>query len=136
MNPSSKGEIQALLTAWGLSESAIATLADRPDLVADLQRARSLPPLPADYRPDVVEFLYEDIPCIRLEGGCWIDLPQNPDRSFSPKFWEIALDGEIALFAVGSEYAIDRLGTWGDRAAALGLLSQASAWAVQSPTSS
>lgn len=100
--------IVALLKSWDLSEQAISILAKEPEIVTDLEKARAEPPFRADYIPDVIEVLFDDVVHIRMEYGRVV-LERQCDANYKPPFVEYVLDGQSGFFAVGNEIVVDRM---------------------------
>ncbi|MEM6427512.1 MAG: hypothetical protein AAF728_20490 [Cyanobacteria bacterium P01_D01_bin.128] len=101
-NPSSHPE------TWGLSPQTVNVLAQSPEILPDLARSRTLPPLPPGYVPQVVEVLFDDVPFIRSEGGNAIFL-RDCRAAYEPTLIEYRFDDETAVFQVGSEYVVNRI---------------------------
>jgi hypothetical protein len=110
-----------ILADWGLSAAAGLLLSREPEILADLERERSLPPLPPGYVPKVVEVLFDDLPYIRWQDGSLVYVRDcRPD--YQPVFVEYRFDDEIAVFHVGGEYVVNRIEGIAQVAALEGLL--------------
>lgn len=113
--------LQSLLLDWGLSEHALSVLEKEPEIVAQLQQARSLPPFPADYEPSVIEERFDGINYRRWEFGHLVY--ESPcSSSYEPPFVEYCFDEQTALFHVNGEIVVNRLEKMASRAFLLGLL--------------
>lgn len=120
-------EIQGILRNWGLSELAIAVLSKEPEVVANLQEARSLSPFFPDYVPHVIEELFDDIPFRRWEQGKNDPVYQRPCPSeYNPPFVEYSFDGQTALFHVQGEIVVNRVELMSDFAQQIAELIEAS----------
>lgn len=121
----SRSETESILQSWNLSNQAIAILVKEPELVAYLQEARSLPPFPPGYVPAVIEELFDDLPYRRWEFG---ETTPSYERScpsdYGPPFVEYSFDDETALFSVGGEIIVNRVGAMVEYANRLGWLMQ------------
>ncbi|WP_416671461.1 hypothetical protein [Egbenema bharatensis] len=106
---------------WGLSLHAAVILSREPEILADLERARLLPPLPPGYIPTIVEVLFDDVPYIRAENGV-ISYIRDCHPEYQPLFIEYRFDDEIAVFQVGGEYVINRIAGMAIALAAQGFL--------------
>jgi hypothetical protein len=96
------------LSTWGLSAKAIEVLSQEPEILADLAQVRTLPPLPPGYCPIVIEVLFEDVPYMRSEYGEFSIL-RKCLPNYEPRFIEVRVDDETALFEVGGEIVVNRL---------------------------
>lgn len=120
-------EIQVILRDWGLSERAIAVLSKEPEVVANLQEARSLSPFSPDYVPYVIEELFDDIPFRRWEQDKSAPVYQRPCPSeYNPPFVEYSFDGQTALFHVQGEIVVNRVELMSDFAQQIAELIEAS----------
>jgi hypothetical protein len=114
---------KAILLSWNLSERAIAILSKEPEIVIDLQRSRSLPPLPPGYVPQQVEVLLDDMVALRYVNGEKIYERQFSDH-FEPQWIEWRFDDQNAVFAIEGEYVLNRTEGIAEVVARLGLLSE------------
>jgi hypothetical protein len=96
------------LADWGLSHTAVTLLSKRPEILADLERDRQLPPFPLDYVPEIIEVLFDDLPYFRSEQGVLIYM-RDCSPNYEPQFIEYRFDDETAVFQVGDEYVINRI---------------------------
>lgn len=117
---SERAELEKKLTDWGLSPGAISILVEEPEIVAQLEIARSLPPFDADYYPTLIEERFDDVGFRRWESGELIFALQVDN--YKAPFVEYRFDGQTALFHVNGEIIINRLENMANRAATLGLL--------------
>ncbi|MBD1847434.1 hypothetical protein H6F89_29350 [Cyanobacteria bacterium FACHB-63] len=119
-------EIQVLLRDWGLSERAISILIKEPEVVANLQEARSLSPFSPDYVPCVIEELFDDIPFRRWEQGKSSPIYERPcSADYDPPFVEYSFDGQTALFHVQGEIVVNRMELMSDFAQQIAELNEA-----------
>lgn len=113
--------LQSLLSNWGLSEHAITILDKEPEIVAQLQQARSLPPFPADYQPSVIEERFND-----LTYRCWkfghLVYERPCEANYEPPFVEYCFDEQTALFHVNGEIVVNRIEEMAAQAFLRGLL--------------
>jgi hypothetical protein len=96
------------LQAWGLSSTAVALLSRKPEILADLERDRQLPPFSLDYVPEIIEVLFDDLPYFRSEQGVLIYV-RDCSLNYQPQFVEYRFDDETAVFQIGNEYVINRI---------------------------
>ncbi len=94
-------------THWGLSKSVMSFLRNDPDLLARLEVARHQRAFSSKYRPKVIEIFYDEMCMIRSVSGRIIYNRVMPGISI-PMLLEVRFDGEIAMFLVNCEPAIDR----------------------------
>ncbi len=103
-------EMRALLQNWGLSKHAIALLSREPELVAHLQTARSLSDFSANYVPNMIEELFDDIPFRRWEVGKSAPTYERPiPENYNPPFVEYSFDDQMALFHIQGEIIVNRM---------------------------
>jgi hypothetical protein len=93
---------------WGLSPAAVLLLSKEPEILADLVKERSLPPLPPGYVPRLVEVLFDDLPYIRWQDGS-LTYVRDCRQDYQPMFVEYRFDGEMAVFQIQGEYVVNRL---------------------------
>jgi hypothetical protein len=109
INPEKNTMTQDLrIDDWGLSAAAVLLLSQEPEIVADLVRDRSLPPLPPGYVPRLVEVLFDDLPYIRWQDGSLIYV-RDCRQDYQPMFVEYRFDGEMAVFQIQGEYVVNRI---------------------------
>lgn len=101
---------EMLIKNWKISENAAGIFAPRPELVERLSEAKSLLPISIvpGIPPRTVEYLMDDLPYICMEAGklkYYRDWPEGLD----PLFWEIDINGEVAVFVIDGEYIVNRL---------------------------
>jgi hypothetical protein len=108
MSQDLENSILPSLADWGLSPAAVLLLSREPEILADLECDRQLPPFPASYVPRVIDILFDDLPYIRSEDGGLVYV-RDCSVSYQPKFVEYRFDDEIAVFHIGDEYVINRL---------------------------
>lgn len=113
--------LHSLLSSWGLSEHAITILDKEPEIVAELQQARSLPPLPADYQPSVIEERFDGINYRRWEEGHLV-YERPCSAKYEPPFVEYCFDEQTALFHVNGEIVVNRIARMAEMASLRGLL--------------
>lgn len=77
-------------------------------LTRDLSQARSLPKLPADYAPKIIEIFFDGKPVQSWHLGNITAEIQLPE-SYSPQAIEIAIDGELAFLLIGNELVFNRI---------------------------
>lgn len=101
---------QMLIKNWKISENAADILTPRPELVERLAEAKSLPPISTilGISPQTVEYLMDDLPYICMEAGK-LKYYRDWSEGFDPLFWEIDINGEVAVFVINGEYIINRL---------------------------
>ncbi|MFB2834235.1 hypothetical protein [Floridanema evergladense] len=99
-----------LIKNWKISENAADILTPRPELVERLAEAKSLPPISIipGIPPQTVEYLMDDLPYICMEGGK-LKYYRDWSEGFDPLFWEIDINGEVAVFVINGEYIVNRL---------------------------
>jgi hypothetical protein len=114
---------KAILLSWNLSERAIAILSREPEIVIDLQRSRSLPPLPPGYVPQQIEVLLDDVVALRYANGERI-YERKFSEDFEPQWIEWRFDNQSAVFAIEGEYVLNRTEGIAEVVARLGLLSE------------
>lgn len=101
---------QILIKNWKISENAADILTPRPELVERLAEAKSLPPIStiSGIPPQTVEYLMDDLPYICMEAGK-LKYYRDWSEGFDPLFWEIDINGEVAVFVINGEYIVNRL---------------------------
>lgn len=100
--------IHSLLSSWGLSEHVITILDKEPEIVAELQQARSLPAFPADYQASVIEERFDGIKYRRWEEGHLV-YKRPCEANYEPAFVEYCFDEQTALFHVNGEIVVNRM---------------------------
>ncbi|MGG6242694.1 hypothetical protein ACQ4N7_29145 [Nodosilinea sp. AN01ver1] len=97
------------LTTWHLSPKTAIYLEQHPEQLPALAEAKSLPPLPPGYVPQVIEVLFDDVPYLRSVGGVLI-FSRDCLPDYQPGCVEYRFDDQLAFFQVGGEVVVDRLG--------------------------
>jgi hypothetical protein len=121
----SQSETESILRSWNLSERTISILVKEPELVAYLQQVRSLPPFPPGYVPALIEELFDDLPYRRWEfEQTTPSYERRCPPNYDPPFVEYSFDDETALFCVGGEVIVNRVGAMVEYANRLGWLVQ------------
>lgn len=100
--------LHSLLSDWGLSEDALCVLEKEPEIVAQLQQERSLPPFAADYQPSVIEERFDGIKYRRWEEGHLV-YERPCAANYDPLFVEYCFDEQTALFHVNGEIVVNRI---------------------------
>lgn len=77
-------------------------------LTRDLCQARSLPKLPPDYAPKIIEIFFDGKPVQTWHLGN-ITAEIQLHESYSPQAIEIAIDGELAFLLIGNEPVFNRI---------------------------
>lgn len=77
-------------------------------LTCDLSQARSLPKLPADYTPEIIEIFFDGKLIQSWHLGSITAEIQLPEF-YSPQAIEIAIDGELAFLLIGDELVFNRI---------------------------
>ena len=101
---------KTLIKDWRISENAADILTPRPELIERLAEAKSLPPISIipGTPPQTVEYLMDDLPYICMEAGK-LKYYRDWSEGFDPLFWEIDINGEVAVFVINGEYIVNRL---------------------------
>ena len=101
---------KTLIKDGKISKNAADILTPRPELVERLAEAKSLPPISIipGTPPQTVEYLMDDLPYICMEAGK-LKYYRDWSEGFDPLFWEIDINGEVAVFVINGEYIVNRL---------------------------
>ena len=77
-------------------------------LTFDLSQARSLPKLPVDYTPEIIEIFFDGKLIQSWHLGSITAEIQLPEF-YSPQGIEIAIDGELAFLLIGDQLVFNRI---------------------------
>ncbi len=103
--------IQVDLSSWGISERAIAALSKYPDKVVELQEARLLPQLPADFVPITYEIKFDSVTHLswELDKSWRVTFERGCSSDYQPDLVEYCFDGQTVFSHVSGEIIVSRI---------------------------